>query len=332
MKHGERAEFSAKWWKDSQPDGLKSAHRLEDALHDYDTVKHTLETHATDAAFKNALGALTAIETALKAVITEAARAKGPEMDATAASLRKLDVDKERAWVESKGKKDDDEEDDSPFGADKYPIYLLKMLRRLRTVPMNFSLVLGHKPDEHRLCLNRIAAPLTLGHRLIQETGLHLMTYGTVTPDDNKAQTILLTIEGRQLPGVKKKMERMFRFHRPLPFQYVTLYVGGAEIEDVDDPDDHEIDLPNEEDHGTPHESELLAEMGRIRPRLTAAMAGSPETRRIIMSEVERFVSRLKAGDLSGARAGIVSLNALIPGQGFSPILAEPVASKDPRL
>jgi hypothetical protein len=317
MKHGERAEFSAKWWKDSQPRGLTSARRLETALRDYETAKHTLETHAVEKAVKDAIEALTSIEAAVKAVCAEAARSKGPEMDATADALRKLNVQGERAWIADKGRsfsKAADEDDDSPFSAAGYADYLLRGLRRLRTTQMNFGAVLGHVAEEHRLLLHRVAAPMTLGRRLVQGTGLHLMTFGTAKADDDKDRTISLTIEGRQLPAIKKKLERMLRVHQPLPFRFISLYAGGAELEDIDDEDDHDIHLPFDEEPAGVHEADLREEIERIRPRLTAAMMESAEKRTIIMSEVERFVSRLKAGDMSGARAGIIALHAMIPG------------------
>jgi len=274
--------------------------------------------HATEAAAKAALDALTAIEAAVKAVSAEADRTKDPEMAATVEALRGLDLHSERSWVAERGKTEADEDGDSPFSVAGYPAYLLVTLRRLRTIPMHFSVVLGRKAEEHRLCLHRITAPMALGHRLIQETGIHLMTFGTAIADEDRPRTILLTIEGRQLPGIKKKLERMLRLHRPLPFQHVALFAGGAEVEDIDDEDDHDIELPFDADPMDMEGAELRAEILRIRPRLSAAMLESAEKRTIIMSETERFVARLKAGDLVGARAGIVSLHALIPGETFS--------------
>lgn len=316
MKPGEQAQFSAKWWKDSQPKGLTSAHRLEDAFRHFEAAKHTLETHHTDAAVRAALGSLTAIEAAIKATVSEAARTKSPEMDATVKALRQLDVQQERTEISSHSASEDGD-DDQPFSEAAYPGYLLKNLRRLRTVPMNFGLVLGGKPDQHRLSLHRVTGPMTLGHHLMRDTGLHLMTFGTVRADEDRDRTILLTFEGRQLPAVKKKLERMLRIRRPLPFQYIALFSGSAEIEDVDDPDDHEIDLDFDDDAAVPHEADLRAEIMRIRPRLSAAMAGSAQTRTTILATVKRFAARLKAGDLAGARAGLISLHALIPGEGL---------------
>jgi hypothetical protein len=140
------------------------------------------------------------------------------------------------------------------------------------------------------------------------------MTFGTAKADDDKDRAISLTIEGRQLPAIKKKLERMLRIHQPLPFRFVSLYVGGAELEDIDDEDDHDIQLPFDDEPTGAHEADLRKELERIRPRLTAAMVESAEKRTIIMSQVERFVSRLKAGDMAGAQAGIVALHAMIPG------------------
>jgi hypothetical protein len=328
MKRGEKAQYSARWWKESQPHGLATARRLESALHDYESAKHTLETHPTPTAVKAARAELASVETAVKAVVAEAARHKEPEMSATVDALRKLDAEAEQEWIASKLENEADDDDNSPFSADNYHTYLLKMLRRLRTVPMNFALVIGHTTPDHRLALHRVSGPMALGHKLVQETGIHLMTFGKAIADEDRPQTILLTIEGRQLPAIKKKLERMLRINRPLPFRRIALFAGGAEVADIDDENDHEIDLDFDEDPAGMHVAELREEIERIRPRLSAAMLESAEKRTIIMSEVQRFVARLKAGDLSGARAGIVALHAMIPGEGFTVTRPEAVEAR----
>jgi hypothetical protein len=318
MKRGEKAQYSARWWKESQPRGLATARRLESALHDYESAKHGLETRATPPAIKAARAELASVETAVKAVIAEAARHKDPEMSATVEALRRLDAEAEQEWIASKLENEADDDDNSPFSSNNYHTYLLRMLRRLRTVPMHFALVIGHSTQDHRLALHRVTGPMALGHKLVQETGIHLMTFGTASADEDRPQTILLTIEGRQLPAIKKKLERMLRINRPLPFRRIVLFAGGAEVADIDDENDHEIDLDFDEDPAGMHEAELREEIERIRPRLSTAMLESAEKRTIIMSEVQRFVSRLKAGDLPGARAGMVALHAMIPGEGFT--------------
>jgi hypothetical protein len=190
------------------------------------------------------------------------------------------------------------------------------MFRRLRTVPMNFSAVLGQAPEDHRLALHRVEAPLALGHRLIQATGLHLMTYGRARADDDRAQTLSLTIEGRQVPAIKRKLERMLRLHQPLPFRHVAVYVGGSEIEDTDYEDEHYVKASPDEAPPEPDDTDLRAEIARIRPKLSAAIAASPDQRTTIMTGLQQLVARMKAGDLDGARDEIVALRAIIPPDG----------------
>ena len=318
MKKGEQAQFSAKWWKDSQPHGMTKARPLEVALHAYEEAKHALETHPSPQAARKADAALDAIEAALKAVIAEAARSRTPESVATADVLKHLDLDKERAWVTAHAKPADDDDDDSPFSEAGYDAYLRKSQKRLRGGPMNFAAVLLRKPADHRLALHRVQPPMTLGHLLMRETGSHLMTYGTACADPAKPRAIQLTIEGRQLPGMKKKLTRMLRAFRPLPFVVITLHTGGSEIEDVVDPDDLDDDdddaLNDDDTTADLDEPALREEMNHILPELHAAMEGSAEKRHVISEAVQRFVARTKAGDLSGARAALISLYAQIPG------------------
>ncbi len=58
MKKNEQPEFSAKWWKSSQPKGLKSAGRLEDALKDYEAIKKKLDASGEADVVKTARDAL----------------------------------------------------------------------------------------------------------------------------------------------------------------------------------------------------------------------------------------------------------------------------------
>src|SRR5487761_2454447 len=145
MKKGESPTLTAKWWKDSQPKGLKTAGKLEDALKDYEGAKRKVEKDGDEAASKAARAALDAIEAAAKAVIAEAGKVKGnPEMEWTADALKKLDrlIDAEQKWVDESG-----EDDDGMFvDPDVYHTYLVKTMKRLRSSgELNFGVVLGKK-------------------------------------------------------------------------------------------------------------------------------------------------------------------------------------------
>ena len=261
MKKGEQPDLSAKWWKDSQPKGLKTASKLDDALKDYDGAKRKLLQAGDAEAGAAANGALDAIESAVKAVSAEAGKAKGaPEMEWTVDALKKLDrlIAAERKFVG-----ENVEDDDGMFSdPDVYHEYLMKSLKRLRSAgQMNFGVVLGKKAEDHRLAVNKAKGGKGLAGMLARETGLHAMSFGiALTPrgageveaeqqegesqdddggmGDEKSSVLILQLEGRQLPGLKKKLTKMLKRFKPLPFKSVKLMVDGKEAEDVDDPED----------------------------------------------------------------------------------------------
>ena len=265
MKKGEQPDLSAKWWKDSQPKGLKTAGKLDDALKDYDGAKRKLQQAGDAEAGAAANGALDAIESAAKAVSAEAGKAKNvPEMDWTVDALKKLDrlIAAERKFVG-----ENIEDDDGMFSdPDVYHEYLMKSLKRLRSAgQMNFGVVLGKKAEDHRLAVNKAKGGKGLAGMLARETGLHAMTFGiALTPKaageieaeqnegesqddgegmgDERSSVLILQLEGRQLPGLKKKLTKMLKRFKPVPFKSVKLMVDGKEAEDLDDPEDTDTD------------------------------------------------------------------------------------------
>ncbi|HEX5328068.1 MAG TPA: hypothetical protein VFW75_15485 [Acetobacteraceae bacterium] len=248
MKKNEQPEFSARWWKGSQPKGLKSAGKLEDALRNYELAKKKLEQGGDANAVKAATGALDAIEPAADAVIAEASKdKKDPEMGFTVDALKKFAraCAAEEAWIEEQAEQDDDSVFADP---EAYHDYLIAAMKKLRSgSEMNFGFVLGKKAEEHRLAVHRSKGSKALANILVKETGFHAMTFGTAVADDNRADVLLLVLEGRQLPGMKKKGERMLKKFKPLPFKKLAVIVDGEEVEDVDDPDDSDVDEPDDE-------------------------------------------------------------------------------------
>jgi hypothetical protein len=239
LKKGEQPEFSAKWWKANQPKGLKTGPKLEDALKDYETTKQKLEQKGDPKAAEAAEDALDEIAPAVKAVIAEASKIKGSaEMDATVETLKKFDKGyrAEESWIEEHTKDDKDSNFTNP---DEYKDYLRVALKRIRRGgEMNFGLVLGKSGDDHRLALHRSKGAKALGAMLADETGLHAMTFGVAAADEKRGDTLCLKLEGRQLPGMQKKGERMLHAFKPLPFTKMALMVEGKEKEDEPDPDD----------------------------------------------------------------------------------------------
>jgi hypothetical protein len=253
MKKGEQPELSSKWWKASQPKGLKTAGRLEDALKTYESAKRKLEQGGDESAVKAASNALGGIDPAAKAVVSEASKVKNsPEMDATVDALKKFDklYNTEQSWIEEHGEK----EDDSVFrDPDEYHSYLIAAMKKLRSGgQMNFGFVLGKKAEDHRLAVHRSKGSKALANTLVQETGLHAMTFGIAVADENRTGVLVLGLEGRQLPGMKKKGQRMLKKFKPLPFTKLSVIVNGKEVEDLEDPDDTDIDEPDDDNAAEP--------------------------------------------------------------------------------
>ena len=342
MKKGEQPEFSAKWWKSSQPKGLKSAGKLDDALKDYEVAKKKLEAGGDEAAVKTAEDALGTVETAVGAVVSEASKdKKSPEMALTVDVLKKFDrlYGAEQAWIEDHAEKDDDSIFADP---DAYHSYLIAAMKKLRTGgQMNFGFVLGKKAEDHRLAVHRSKGSKALANELVKQTGLHAVTCGTAMPDENRAGVLVLVLQDRQLPGMKKKGERMLKKFKPLPFTKLAVLVDGKEVEDLADPDDTDVDAPDDvEMQGAPAGTPDAAGM-RGAPAgpsasagMQAARAEAPDTtaltwqlgalirrvrgvtdsalRQELVGIATRANAALKAGDLPQVVSAISELRAAI--------------------
>lgn len=243
MKKGEQPELSAKWWKQSAPDGLRSAGRLGDALKEYEAAHRRFEAKGGTPEAEAASEALDAAAAAAKAVIAEAGKANGgPEMAATVECLKKFDrvIAAARKWIDERT----EEPDEGEFGnREAYHEYLLIALKRLRGAnAMNFGVVLGKKAEDHRLALHKSKSAKALAALLVQATGLHQMTFGVARVDEKRNDIMALDLEGRQLPGLAKKGTRMLKRLQPLPFKQLKLAKDGKDLDDLDDAEDTDTD------------------------------------------------------------------------------------------
>ncbi len=239
MKKGEQPELSARWWKSSQPDGLRSAGRLEDALKDYAAAHHRFEGDSGEPQAEAASEALDAVAAAARAAIAEAGKIKGSqEMEWTVDALKKFDrpIGAARKWIEERT----EEADDSEFGDPEiYHDYLLIALKRLRgSGQMNFGIVLGKTAQDHRLALHKGKSGKALAAMLVKQTALHQMTFGIARTDANRGDVMLLDVEGRDLPGLAKKGTRMLKRFKPLPFKQLKLSPDDKDLDDDDSEDD----------------------------------------------------------------------------------------------
>ena len=208
---------------------------------------------------------------------------------------------------------------------DVYHEYLLKSLKRLRSAgQMNFGVVLGKKAEDHRLAVNKAKGGKGLAGMLARETGLHAMSFGVaLTPKaageveseqqegesqdddggmgDERSSVLILQLEGRQLPGLKKKLTKMLKKFKPLPFKSVKLMVDGKEAEDIDDPEDTDLDDEVALDL-TALTRALAALVGQIKGLTDAARKGD------LARLATQAGALLRSGNLAGAETAIDAL------------------------
>lgn len=315
MKKGESPEVSTAWWKRAQPKGLKSAGKLDAALKDYEDAKKAIEKGDADAA-KDAFDALGMIEKAASDIVAEASKAKAvQEMQDTADCLKKMSrfVDAERKWVDEHAEGDDE----GMFSDEEvYKAYLLAGLKRLRSSgELNFGMVLGKKAENHRIAVHKSKSGKALASMLAKETGLRQFTFGTAKPDpDEGAGVMMLYLEGRQLPGMGKKGERMLKKFKPLPFTKMRLFVEGKEVSDLADPEDTDSD----DDDARPDAGALTARLEGLIVQLKAL--ANPAVTGDLARLASRAGAAIRGGNLGDAETALDALEAGIraapPGPG----------------
>lgn len=106
-------------------------------------------------------------------------------------------------------------------------------LQRARRQPMQFAVVLGKQPNEHRLSLHPTRAGRSLAKTLREDTGLKLATWGSTEVDDSRRDTLVLVLEDRALPGLGKKLQAWLKL-MGAPIRKVAIKVDGQELEDED--------------------------------------------------------------------------------------------------
>ncbi|MDE2006952.1 MAG: hypothetical protein KGI51_10325 [Rhodospirillales bacterium] len=238
MKQGEKPELSAAWWKRSQPKGLRTADRLEDAFKEWEGAERKMARAADPETLDLAEESLEDIDTATRAVIAEAKRAKSktnPEMDWTVNCLEQLPrlTDAQRKKIE----KLQEDADARIFATpDSYRAYLLVGLKRMHSgTPMNFAMVLGRAPEDHRMALHKSKSQKSLLTMLVRETKLHQGTWGKAAADQNRDGMIVMALDGKQLPGLAKRATLMLHAYQPLPYKKVRLKVEGKDADDLED-------------------------------------------------------------------------------------------------
>lgn len=313
MKKGEVGEFSAKWWKGSQPKGLASAGRLELALKAYEVARAGLEKNPADEQLEAALDSLGNVEDVAGKVEAEAARAKGdPEMGFTAQALGKLDFAKERRSLEALA----GDEEAGLADPEAYKGLLRKGLRRLAGTQMNWAFVMGKKPIEHRLLLHPSKNGRGLGAKAAQELGLTRFTFGTAIAAEDRDATILLTVEGKQLPGLAKRAARMLKAFKPVPYQDVVLFVEGKEVQDIADEeeDQEEAETGPTTTGSDPAEAiaALRKQLNALAPRAAVVMNNLPDRKPQLSGAIQKLMAALEQKDVAAATPMLAKLEEAV--------------------
>ncbi|HVY17418.1 MAG TPA: hypothetical protein VHB27_19505 [Rhodopila sp.] len=318
MKKNAQPVFEAKWWSTNQPKGLTKGKGLEAALEDYEKARAALQKSGAEDDVKPAVVAIGKVRQAVELVISEADKMKkappkgadAEDLGNTVDALKKFTrlYDSEKAELDKLVK--EDEEDNNVFtDAVQYKKYLLKGLRKAAGGdPMNFGIVLGKAAADHRLALSKSKGPNSLGRQAQEATGLRVMTFGTLVEDPDRPEFVKLNLEGKQIPGLKKKTDRMLKAFKPLPYSHVILMVNGEEVDDLDDPDDTDVDAeetatqqaqPNPQD---PTFGQLRANFEKIFPTLSKLLGSNGPTVPQLAAAAKAFQAAMHAFDANAAK------------------------------
>ena len=304
LKKSDDPKFETKWWKTNQPKGLTKAGALETALSGLEAAEDRLNKSHSEDDWDICVVAIGKVRQAVEAVISEADKGKkSPPKGATADEMNiTSDVLKKFARMYDSKKKDlekevkEDEADDNVFtNATDFKKYLLKMLRKVGNAVLpdrpadapdnwepegglNFAVALGKKAGDHRMAISKSKGGAGLDGQLKKASGLHVSTFGTLFQDKETPEAMVLSLTGKQLPGLAKKVDRMLKIFKPLPYTHTILMVGGKEVDDLNDPDDVDVDdgetQPNAQD---PVLGQLRAMFEKISPSVTRLIqAGGP--------------------------------------------------------
>lgn len=338
MKKNAQPVFEAKWWDTNQPKGITKGRDLKSALDDYEKARATLQKSGKEDDLKPCIIAMGKVRQAVEMVISESDKAKkSPPKGADAEDLgNTVDALKKFARLYDSEKsdldklvKEEEEEGDVFSDPAKYKKYLLKMLRKAGGgEPLNFGLALGKSGGDHRMAISKSKGGQGLARQVIESTGLHLMTFGTLTEDKDSPEFLMLNLEGKQIPGLKKKADRMLKVFKPLPYSQVILLVGGVEVDDIADPDDTDVDddattqlhpapqtaqpqaqQPNPDD---PTFGQLRAGIEKITPALRQLITANGPNSAGLAALAKQFQDAMRAFDAATAKKAFADLVALM--------------------
>jgi hypothetical protein len=247
-------ELAPAWWKKARPDGLGgAAEKFADALEAHARARKALAARPDARRIAAAEAALDALEDAGRAVAAEAkagAKAARDKADATALKQTAAAMGRPlaRALAEAREVLGELAEaaEAGEFGeAEAHAAYLRRLAPRLRRHSFNFALAVpSSDPAEIRIMLDRKKAGRTLMGRLRKATGARRLTFGVAGMQglaqelghhDVAARTLVLKVEGRQIPGLAKRVRLMMRAMKLSQFARVRVIGEGIEEDATED-------------------------------------------------------------------------------------------------
>lgn len=258
MRSAASIQLDKAWWKKERPAALKkSGPQFEKGLEAYE-----------DAASSGKKGDVAPLESALKLlekiakdVVAEAKtlekatkdKKEKEDLSNTIAVMERplasaIAAERKRAAELAKAAKEDEES--AIVDPAQYLAYFRKFTPPLLTGQVNFAVgVPPGRPEAVRLMFHRSQSGKALVGHLKKELGTCKSTFGTAgsanlaetAGDDVTNRTLVLDLEGKQIPALGKRVRIMLRKLKISEFSKVKVLVAGQEAETSDDTDGDDV-------------------------------------------------------------------------------------------
>lgn len=201
---------------------------------------------------------------------------------------------------------------------------------------MQFAVVLGKRPEDHRVSLHASRSGRAMAKVLREETGHKLATWGVTEVDDSRRDTLVLVLEERVLAGMAKKLQAWLKL-MGAPIRKVAIKVDGQEVDDAEDIDAADgapapvLAAPSAKP-AAPDVKDAAAELTRLAqafkrlaPDIKAALLAQKGAAKDLAQLVKACQQTLDERDLERARPALQMLVARLR-------QVEAVATIEPRL
>lgn len=270
MKSASSITLSRSWWKKEAPDGLKkSGPAFDKALGEYEKAEGGLKAAKAEGDVKPVERALEGLTSSGKQVASEAKDLAKKEKDkkkkadlANTEAVMGKPLSKEIAGVRSKIKEilegiaeaaEEEDEDAGAFGSPtEHAAFIRKWAPKIKRGTVNFALGLpSGRPEEMRFNFHPKKPGRTLANMLKKDAGAKKFTFGKAGTDalaeavdgeeDVGGRTLCLTIEGRRIPGLAKRVKILLKALGVSAFGKVKILSDGEEIEGASEEDDDDL-------------------------------------------------------------------------------------------